>query len=684
MKAQSCLRPARIASHFDLSVESPAPGPTARQAHDRLAALALLVLLAPLTQQALSAQQDSAGNPEVTGPQSVQANPDSIVPPSKPSPYKYPPQPDLQSPQADPQPPRPQPHAQQQQAHAKQQQAQVQPQHPKSQQGQAAAQQQQPRDQESQAFAQPRQADPPPPQLHAQLQYAPQPQFSQQQQYAPQPQYAQPQQGNIDPGPDTPPDNPQYDDQQYAQLPQQPAQPFVAEQLEQLVAPIALYPDTLVAQILAASTYPAQVAAADNWLRSLGNASPDQVAYAVDAQTNWDPSVKALAAFPQVLDLMNQDLRWTTDLGNAYYNQPQDVLQTIQVMRQRAQNAGTLQNTPQEEVSNNQGYIQLAPPDPQVVYVPAYNPWTAYGQPVSPYPGFSFSGALGAIGSFLGNGMRFGAGIGMAAFSHTPFGWAGWALNWLASNILFHQTPYYSQSTSVAHWGNPRGGGYGNRYGMGGINRTPNGYGRPEQGYNRLGNGNGQSGFTRPPVRAQENYAYNHPVEAPNRAYGSSYVRPAVRDYTYRPQQQTAQPSRPQAYSGAGGYGFRSNSQQAYAARPAAPYAGQQQVYRAPGSSYQRNDYAQRSYSEPRGYSEPRSYSYSGDRGPGNRGYEQAYANQERSGGSRMFGGGHGEQHNSYKAPKAPREPKMSGGGHHSGGGGHSGGHGGGLFHHSH
>jgi hypothetical protein len=363
-------------------------------------------------------------------------------------------------------------------------------------------------------------------------------------------------------------------------------------------------------------------------------------------------------------------------------------------MRQRAQNAGTLQNTPQEEVSNNQGYIQLAPADPQVVYVPAYNPWTAYGQPVSPYPGFSFTGALGAIGSFLGNGMQFGGGIGMAAFSHTPFGWAGWALNWLASNILFHQSPYYSQSTSVARWGNPGGGSYGTGMGgtgMGGINRTPNGYARPEQGYNRLGNGYGQPGFTRPPVRTGENYAYNRPVEAPNgaygtnRAYGGSYVRPAVRDYTYHPQQQAAQPGRSQAYGGPGGYGFRSNSQQAYAARPSAPFAGQQQAYRAPASSYQRNDYGQRSYSQQRGYSEPRSFSYSGNRSSG-RGYEKAYGGPEKSGGSRMFGGGRGEQsqHYSYKAPKMPKAPKMSGGSHHSGGGGHSGGHGGGLFHHGH
>lgn len=507
-------------------------------------------------------------------------------------------------------------------------------------------------------------------QLYPQQRYAPQPQYAQQPQYAPQPEYAQ-QQPYADPG---------QDDPQYAQQPQQqPAQPFAAEQLEQLVAPIALYPDALVAQILAASTYPAQVVAADNWLRSQGYATPDQIAYGADAQTNWDPSVKALTAFPQVLDLMNHDLRWTTDLGNVYYNQPQDILQTIQVMRQRAQSAGTLVSTPQEEVSYNQGYIQLAPVNPQVVYVPAYNPWDVYGQPVSPYPGFSL---IGALQSFAGSGaLRYGLGIAMAAFSHTPFGWAGWALNWLASNILFHQSPYQSQSTSVAHWGNSSGGYYGSQ--TAGINRTPNGYNRPQQGYNRSangyaqGNGYGTSGFTRPPLRTPENYAYNHQVEAPNRAYAGSYVRPAVQNYTYnRPQAQIPQPARPQSYARPGGYGngFYSNSQQAYAARPAAPYSGQQQAYRAPTSSYQRNEYGQRSYAD-RSYANQGSYS-------GGRGYAESAPKQ--SGGFHMFGGGHGGEspHVSYKAPKMLKAPKMSGGGHHSGGGGHGGGHSGGLFHH--
>jgi hypothetical protein len=444
--------------------------------------------------------------------------------------------------------------------------------------------------------------------------------YPQQEQAYPQQQYTQ--QPYTDPG------------QNLTQSPydqsQQGGQPFAAEQLEQLVAPIALYPDSLVAQILAASTYPAQVAAADNWLRAQGYASPDQIAYGANAQTNWDPSIKALTAVPQVLDMMNRDLRWTTDLGNAYYNQPQDVLGTIQVMRQRAQTAGTLESTPQEAVSYNQGYIQLAPTNPQVVYVPAYNPWTAYGQPVSPYPGFSFINALGAVGSFLGTGMRFGAGIGMAAFSHTPFGWAGWVLNWLTSSIFFHQSPYYSHSTSVAHWAAPRGGSYGSQ--MGGINRTPNGYPRPQQGYERLSNNYADRGFSRPSVRTPENYAYG------------------------RPQPQVPMAARPETYARPSGYGSS-----AFGAVPGRTYASPQQSWRAPAPAYQRNDFAQRSFADSRANS-------------GGRGFAESGSKPEHANGFHMFGGNHGEQgtHASYRAPRAPKAPRMSGGGHH----------GGGLFHH--
>jgi hypothetical protein len=188
-------------------------------------------------------------------------------------------------------------------------------------------------------------------------------------------------------------------------------------QLEQLVAPIALYPDTLVAQVVAASTYPGQIGDAYRWRQMQGYASPDQIVAGADAQ-DWDPSVKALTAFPQVLAQMDRNQQWTTDLGNAYYNQPRDVLQAVQVMRRRAQAAGTLESTPQQAVDYDQGYIQLTPVNPQIVYVPTYNPWTVYGEQVSPYPGFSL---LGGVQSLLGSSpISYGLGIAMNAFSHVP------------------------------------------------------------------------------------------------------------------------------------------------------------------------------------------------------------------------------------------------------------------------
>lgn len=498
----------------------------------------------------------------------------------------------------------------------------------------------------------------------------PSPNYSQPQPYGqqqqPYPQAPNQYQGQYaDPGQNSAPYPDQYADQDQAYAPQppypqqQPQQPFAPDQLEQLVAPIALYPDTLVAQILAAATYPAQVVAADHWIQSQGYASPDQIAFAADAQPTWDPSVKALTAFPQVLGMMDRDLQWTTDLGNAYYNQPQDVLQTIQVLRQRAQSAGTLQNTQQEQVYDNQGYIQLAPTNPQFVYVPTYNPWYAYGAPIAPYPGFSLVSAFGAIGAVLGPGLRFGAGIALAAFAHTSFGWLGWGLNWLTSSILFHQAPYYSRSTSVAHFANygGRGGHFPSRpqpegreaYARsGGYDR--NGYAaqnyvRPNNGYSDRNsvhpNSYGAQNYARQPERAPQNYAYNRPT-AP--AYGNNYARPSA-PYAYnynRPQPQPAMPSR--------GYSQYPNPRQTW--RPAEP---------APQRSFTEHSYDNRPYAQ-----QNRSYSaYSAPRS-----FAEPSRNFERSGGSRVFSSSRGE---SFHTPKAPKPPKSSGGGlfHHNSGGKH-------------
>src|ERR1700722_2248056 len=154
----------------------------------------------------------------------------------------------------------------------------------------------------------------------------------------------------------------QQDQQEPAQATQQaPPQngqaqaPYVTqtpEQLEQLVAPIALYPDSLVAQILAASTFPEQVVEADRWVQSHPDLKGDALAEAVDQQS-WDPSVKALTAFPSVLGNMDKNISWTASLGDAYYNQQQEVMDAVQVMRKKAQAAGNLKTTEQQTVTDD-------------------------------------------------------------------------------------------------------------------------------------------------------------------------------------------------------------------------------------------------------------------------------------------------------------------------------------------
>jgi len=156
-------------------------------------------------------------------------------------------------------------------------------------------------------------------------------------------------------------------------------------QLDQLTAPIALYPDTLVGEILMASTYPLEVVQADRWLRESGNAAlaGDPLAAAL-VQQPWDPSVKSLAAFPQILKMMDGNLTWIEQLGDAFLAGQGAVMDSIQRLRQQAVTAGMLKSTPQEVVSNVDGLITIAPPDPNSVYVPVYNPSVVYG--TWPYP----------------------------------------------------------------------------------------------------------------------------------------------------------------------------------------------------------------------------------------------------------------------------------------------------------
>ena len=144
------------------------------------------------------------------------------------------------------------------------------------------------------------------------------------------------------------------------------------DQLQQLVAPIALYPDELVAEVLAAATYPTQIVEADRWLQDHKGIQGQQLANEVD-KLSWDSSVKALTEFPTVLANMDKNLSWTSSLGDAYVNQQQDVMNAVQMMRQRAENTGSLTSNSKQNVQKQGNTIVIEPATPDVVYVPTYD-----------------------------------------------------------------------------------------------------------------------------------------------------------------------------------------------------------------------------------------------------------------------------------------------------------------------
>ncbi len=213
---------------------------------------------------------------------------------------------------------------------------------------------------------------------------------------------------------------------------QQPPQAFTQQQVDQLLAPVALYPDQLIAQILMGATYPLEIVEAQRWLQTGQNAQlkGDQLAAALEQQ-EWDPSVKSLVAFPQVLNMMNNNLQWTEQLGDAFLSNQAGVMDTVQQLRQRAQTAGHLQSTPQQTVSAQDGEIMIQPPTQQVVYVPYYDPTVVYGAwPYPGYPPYYFPPPPGYVyypGAFIG----FGVGIGIVDLL---WGWDRW--DWRAHHII--------------------------------------------------------------------------------------------------------------------------------------------------------------------------------------------------------------------------------------------------------
>jgi len=268
---------------------------------------------------------------------------------------------------------------------------------------------------------------------------------------------------------------------QQGQVPATTSAMPTADQLYQLVAPIALFPDNLVAQVLAASTYPDQVSAAYNWLQQNANLKGDQLLEAANQQP-WDPSVKGLTQFSGVLQQMATNLSWTSALGDAYFNYPQSVMNAVQVMRQRAQQSGNLKDTQQQKVTvENQPPGEAPPPaepegapppaqqtvivppppqtiiiqpaQPEVVYVPTYNPTVVYGAPVAAYPGYSTGDMVATSLISFGVGIAVGAAISGGG-GCCGWGWNSWNCGWHNSTVVYNHNTYISNSNTFVNRNN--------------------------------------------------------------------------------------------------------------------------------------------------------------------------------------------------------------------------------------
>ncbi|MFL9989862.1 DUF3300 domain-containing protein [Paraburkholderia sediminicola] len=196
------------------------------------------------------------------------------------------------------------------------------------------------------------------------------------------------------------------------------------QQLDSLTAPIALYPDALLAQVLMAATFPQDVQAAAEWSKANAKLQGDDAVKAV-ASEPWDPSVQSLVAFPQVLATMASKPDWVAQLGNAFLAQPNDVMDSVQRLRKQAQAAGNLKTSSQQKVVVEQSTIQIVPANPQVVYVPTYNPTVVYGTwPYPAYPPVYVPPPPGyAIAAGFATGLAFGAGVAVANSLWGGFNW---------------------------------------------------------------------------------------------------------------------------------------------------------------------------------------------------------------------------------------------------------------------
>jgi hypothetical protein len=233
-----------------------------------------------------------------------------------------------------------------------------------------------------------------------------------------------------------------------------------ADQLDSLVAPIALYPDPMLAQTLAASTYPLELILLQQWLAKNPGLKDQALADAV-AKQPWDPSVQATAGLPDVTKLLTDNVQWTTDLGNAFLAQQSDVMDAVQRMRKKGVESGKFQSTEQQRVETrvieNKSVIVVEQTDPQVVYVPSYDPFAIWGTPCYPYPPIYYPPGYYAAGLAI----SFGFGLAMGAF--WGGGW-GWGSGWGGNNININNNNNFNRNSNIGGGNRPsnlpsRGGG---------------------------------------------------------------------------------------------------------------------------------------------------------------------------------------------------------------------------------
>jgi Protein of unknown function (DUF3300) len=406
--------------------------------------------------------------------------------------------------------------------------------------------------------------------------------------------------------------------------------PLTADELQALVAPIALYPDALVAQVLGAATFPDQVAAAASWLQQNSNLTGNTLMKAVDTQS-WDPSVKALTQFPSVLGNLASNLSWTSSLGEAYHTQTADVMTAIQVLRAKALAAGNLKSSSQiTVVQQSPQTIVIQSPNPQVVYVPAYNPAVVYGYPYV-VPAYTAPPVAATAVLAFGVGIAVGA---MMSGGCCGWGYSSWNCGWHGTTaVVYHGGAYYGNAAwhggyygssasaygaygGSAHYSagyNPSTG----TYARGGTVSTPYGSQSAAQAYN-------------PKTGA---YAQTEQGHNANGSWGSSTVSNNG-NTAYGQHQTTSQGTTGQVHTsnGASAYGatgkYGNSAAVGQTANGNKYAAANGDTYKNTGSGWQNTSGSANKYGGSSSYSDA----------------SKGWGGQEKSSGSSAFGGGSGWQ----------------------------------------